>query len=103
MTEAPPVQTPATTAGGNASLHPTFPGVLRGIWLFTWRSRLTWRRLPGALLILLILPALIYLTVRLPESWARHHSLLGSSVVPVKQFSRRLRVVEELLNVQQNR
>ena len=103
MTEPPPVQTPATTTGGNASLHPTFLGALRGIWLFTWRSRLTWRRLPGSLLILLILPALIYLTVRLPESWARHHSLLGNSVVPVKQFSRRLRVVQEPLNAQQNR
>src|SRR6266850_4227513 len=103
MTEPPPVQTPATTTGGNASLHPTFLGALRGIWLFTWRSRLTWRRLPGALLILLILPALIYLTVRLPESWARHHSLLGNSLAPVKQFSRRLRVVQEPLNAQQNR
>jgi hypothetical protein len=103
MTEAPPVQAPATTTGANASLHPTFLGALWGIWLFTWRSRLTWRRLPGALLILLILPALICLTVRLPEAWARHHSLLGNSVVPVKQFSRQLRVVQEPLNAQQNR
>jgi hypothetical protein len=103
MTEAPPVQTPTITTGGNGRLNPTFLGSLRGIWLFTWRSRVTWGRTPSTFLILLILPALIYLTVRLPETWAQHHSLLGSPFVPVKQFSRRLRVVQEPLNAQQNR
>ncbi len=103
MTETPPVQSPATTSGKNASLHPSFFGGLRGMWLFTWRSRLTVGRMTSTLLILFVLPALIYLTVRLPESWAQHHSLLGNPWSPVKQFSRRLRVAQEPLNAQQNR
>jgi ABC-type transport system involved in multi-copper enzyme maturation permease subunit len=64
---------------------------------------LSWRRMPGALLILLILPALICITVRLPESWSQHHSLLGNPVGQAKQFSRRLKVMQEPLNTEQNR
>lgn len=103
MTEAPPVQSPPTTAGGHASLSPTFFGALRGIWLFTWRSRLTWRRMPAAILVLLVLPALIYLTMSSPESWSRRHPLLGNPGPRVKALARKLRQAEVPLEAQQNR
>jgi hypothetical protein len=47
------------------SAVPFEPGVWaawRGLWLFTWKSRLTWRRLPMHLGLLLVLPALVWLT-----------------------------------------
>jgi hypothetical protein len=103
MTEAPPVQTSTATPGGNASLHPTFLGALRGIWLFTWKSRLTWRRLPAAILVLLVLPGLVYLTMSSPESWSQRHPLLGSPVPPVKAFGRKLKRAQVPLQAQQNR
>jgi hypothetical protein len=84
-------------------LHPTFVGALRGMWLFTWKSRLTWRRMPAALLVLLILPALIYLTMRSPESWSRHHPLVGNPGTPVKSFGRKLKAAQMPLEAQQNR
>jgi ABC-2 family transporter protein len=103
MTEAPPVQSPPTTPRGNASLNPTFFGALRGIWLFTWRSRLTWRRMPAAILVLLVLPALIYLTMSSPESWSRRHPLLGNPGPRVKALARKLRQAQVPLEAQQNR
>jgi len=90
MTEAPPVQNPSKTPGESVNLNPTFVGALRGIWLFTWRSRLTWRRMPAAILILLILPVLIYLTSSSLESGARS-PLLGNSMEMVKTFAGQLR------------
>ena len=35
----------------------------RGLWLFTWKSRLTWRALPGLLVTLLAIPLLTYFTI----------------------------------------
>src|SRR5215470_332246 len=102
-TEAPTVQTPTPTAGGNESLSPTFFGALRGIWLFTWRSRLTWRRMPAAILVLLVLPALIYLTMSSPQSWSQRHPLLGSPGPRVKALARKLRQAQVPLEAQQNR
>jgi len=71
-------------------VKPSFIGALSGIWLFTWRSQLSWRRVPMGLILLLILPALVYLTTKplsaRPEgpSWAADPSAhLGG-------FSRRL-------------
>src|SRR6516225_9797092 len=103
MTEAPPIPTAATTKLSNGNLHPTFLGALRGIWLFTWRSRLTWRRTPSAILVLLILPALVYLTMSSPEGWSQRHPLLGSPVPQVKAFARKLRQAQVKLEAQQNR
>jgi hypothetical protein len=103
MTEAPPVQTSPITTGRNASLNPTFLGALRGIWLFTWRSRLTWRRMPAAILVLLVLPGLVYLTMSSPESWSRRHPLLGSPGPRVKSLARKLRQAQVPLEAQQNR
>jgi hypothetical protein len=102
-TEAPPIPTAETTQKSNANLDPTFFGALRGIWLFTWKSRLTWRRMPGAILILLILPALVYLTMSSAEGWSRRHPLLGSPVPPVKALARKMRQAQMPLEAQQNR
>jgi len=100
-TEAPPAET--STTAGNASLNPTFLGALRGIWLFTWRSRLSWRRMPAAILVLLVLPGLVYLTMSSPESWSRRHPLLGSPGPRVKSLARKLRQAQVPLEAQQNR
>src|SRR5215467_1785437 len=103
MTEAPPIPTAEPTQRSNANLEPTFFGALRGIWLFTWKSRLTLRRMPAAFLVLLILPALVYLTMSSPEGWSQRHPLLGSPVPPVKAFARKLRQTQMPLEAQQNR
>src|ERR1051326_288038 len=85
------------------NFNPSFLGSLRGVWLFTWKSRLTWRRMPTALLVLLILPVLVYLTVRSPAAWSQHPPLLGSPVRPVKVFGRQLKMAQMPLQSQQNR
>ena len=103
MTEPPPVETAETTRANSANLNPTFVGALRGIWLFTWRSRLTWRRMPAAILILLVLPALVFLTMSSPESWSQRHPLLGSPVASVKALARKMRQAQVPLEAQQNR
>jgi hypothetical protein len=53
-------------------LAPTFFGGLRGIWLFTWKTQLTSRRLSLALVSLFTLPVLIYLTTSSPKDWAQN-------------------------------
>jgi hypothetical protein len=52
-------------------LLPGFFGAWRGVWLLTWKAQLSWRRLPARLAALLVLPALVYITTRTPDSWAR--------------------------------
>jgi hypothetical protein len=103
MTEAPPVPKVETIKRGNANLHPTFFGALRGIWSFTWKSRLTWRRMPTAILVLLILPALVCLTISSPEGWSQRHPLMGSAIASVKALSRKMRQAQMPLEAQQNR
>jgi hypothetical protein len=103
MIEAPPIPTAAKKPANSTNLNPTFPGALRGIWLFTWRSRLSWRRTPAALLMLLILPALVYLTMSSAEKWSQRHPLLGSPVPQVKAFGRKLRQAKVPFEAQQNR
>src|SRR5258707_3051811 len=71
-------------------LKPGFLAAVRGIWLFTWRSQLTLRRLPVQLFTLLILPGLIFLTTSSQRSWSQRHALLGNPSMEVNQFIRRL-------------
>ena len=88
---AQPPTLPAAREKG-VSLWPTFFGALRAIWLFTWKSRLTWRRLPMALVNLLILPVLVYITTQSPEKWSRQHAvMLGNPKVEVSELLGRLR------------
>ena len=83
-------------------VKPTFPGALRGIWLFTWRSQLTSGRLPFTILALLVLPVLVYLTTSSLEGWARRQALLGNSSVKVNDLSRRLTRSGSPLTPEQN-
>lgn len=59
--------------------EPSFAGALRGAWLFTWRSQLTWKQLTITGLCLLALPLLIYCTIPSSRSWAEAHPLFPQS------------------------
>jgi len=78
-----PVAREKTGAAG-----PTFLRALRGIWLLTWKSQFTWRRLPMQVIGLLVLPFLVYLTIpSSPEEWARRHSVLGAPAQQLNIFA----------------
>ena len=72
--------------GEKIAVHPGFAGALRGVWLLTWKTQLTWRRLPGRLGSLLVLPLLVWITTQSPEGWAKRHS--GISHVSPAQLDR---------------
>ncbi len=57
-----------------------FAGAWRGIWLFTWRAQLTWRKLVSRVLLLLALPLLICVTLRSPEDWVQMHPMFGDPI-----------------------
>src|SRR5258708_25039455 len=73
-----------------AELRPSFLSALRGLWLFTWKSQLIWRRLPAGLLQLVALPVLICITTFSTRSWDRHFHWVGNPVMSLDSFSRRL-------------
>jgi ABC-type transport system involved in multi-copper enzyme maturation permease subunit len=81
----------ATSENARASVQPSLLRSLRGLWLFAWKSRLSWRRAPGLLGGLAILPFLVYLTVSSPNSWKRQENLpLPNQSSQLWQFERRL-------------
>jgi hypothetical protein len=81
----------ATSENARASVQPSLLRSLRGVWLFAWKSRLSWRRAPGLLGGLAILPFLVYLTVSSPNSWKRQENLpLPNQSSQLWQFERRL-------------
>ena len=67
---------------------PTFLAGLRGIWLFTWRPQLTWRKLPLLVLGLLAVPVLVYLTTPSPRNTAWLPPSLGNPAARVREFAR---------------
>ena len=69
---------------------PTVLGGLRGIWLFTWRPQVSWRRLPVLLVGLLALPALVYLTTPSRSSSPRRASSLGDPGMQLSRLERQL-------------
>ncbi len=69
---------------------PTFIQALRGVWLFTWRSQLTWKNVPVLIIALLVMPCLVYVTTKSPEEWTKIHSVFGDPGGLVDQFSRRM-------------
>lgn len=83
--------------------NPTFIGALRGIWLFTWRSQLTWQKTPMLLLSLLALPLLVYFTVLPPGARAPHSLWWGESnpVLQMSQFGRDLAASNHPLTTEQ--
>jgi len=83
LSEAPPLVE-------RARLRPSFVDALRGIWSFTWKTQLTWRRLPIAALSLLALPLLIYITTSAPQTWSKRQALFGDVGAQLNDFARRL-------------
>lgn len=73
-----------------ASVHPSFFSALRGIWLFTWRTQLSWNRLPMKVIGLLVMPVLIYVTTLTAQTWIQRYSPLGNAATQVNILSRRL-------------
>jgi hypothetical protein len=61
---------------------------LRGVWLFTWKPQLAWRKLPLLVVGLLAVPALVYLTT--PSSRGPAPTLLGNPAAREHDFARLL-------------
>jgi hypothetical protein len=87
LSEPPPI--PCPRADGTRR-QPGWRGALRGVWLMTWRSQLTLRRLPGQLGMLLALPLLVYMTMVSTEKWGRRSVSLGEPSQELNTFTRRL-------------
>src|SRR5437899_10933264 len=66
MSSPPPI--PQSEWQKPIALDPNFPGALRGLWSLTWRTQLTWRRLPGLLISILAIPLLTFFTVDPPKT-----------------------------------
>jgi hypothetical protein len=103
MNDLPPLLKSAAAPIPDAPLHPTFLGALRGIWLLTWRSNLTWGRLPGSLLTILVLPVLVYITTVSMESWSNRFTLLGSPSMRANELAGRLARAGVALKPEQRR
>lgn len=56
--------------------QPVFKRLLQGVWLLTWRSKFSIRRLPNLLLSLFALPILIYLTIEDGRSEPYFHFII---------------------------
>src|SRR5713101_3975702 len=89
MSNLPPPVPPAFREEA-LRVQPSFIGALRGVWLFTWRSQLSWRRVPMGLILLLILPALVYLTTSPRRTWSERPSWASNPSAHLDGFSRRL-------------
>ena len=82
---APPIQSSPAAAPANAPkktvvLAPGFLRAWRGIWLLTWKSQFTWKRLPALILGLLVLPLLVYITTPSSEKWARRPTVFSDPI-----------------------
>src|ERR1017187_3122946 len=88
--QSPPPPPRPLPPRGSLRLAPSFLRALRGVWLFTWRPQVSWRRVPLMLVWLLVLPFLIWVTVHSPRTWTRANLPLGEPSYQVNRFSRRL-------------
>jgi len=88
VNENPTVSSPHTTTASRRL--PGFLGALRGVWLLTWRSQLILRKLPGQLGTLLVLPILVYITMKSPDAWNKKQVSLGDPGSALSSFSRRM-------------
>jgi hypothetical protein len=83
------------SAPGEIAKSAAAPGFLRawrGLWLFAWRSRLSWGRVPMLAGGLVILPFLVCLTVSSPGAWSRRETLpMRNQASQLWQFEQRLR------------
>ena len=80
----------AAQPGQPGAPAPVFWRALRGVWLFTWKSQMTWQRLGLGLLTLLALPALILITTSTPRTWSQRQLWPGNPVAQVDSLARRL-------------
>lgn len=55
----PGPETPKSPAA--LAIHPTLAGAVRGLWLLTWKSRLSWRQMPVLSATIMALPLLAFL------------------------------------------
>jgi hypothetical protein len=86
---SPPLPPAAARLPGlAASPTPTFMAALRGVWLFTWKPQLAWRKLPLLVVGLLAVPALIYLTTHPPGGTAPRLPSLGSPAAREHELAR---------------
>jgi hypothetical protein len=85
-----PAPPPLPPPRSKPRVAPTFFKAWRGIWLFTWRTQLTWRRAPLALITMLVLPFLIWATVRSPRKWNQRSLPLGEPGWQINGFVHRL-------------
>jgi ABC-2 type transport system permease protein len=85
-----PTPPPLPPPQSKPRVAPSFLKAWRGVWLFTWRTQLTWRRVPVVLLSLLIVPFLIWATVRSPRNWTPRNLPLGEPIWQINNFARRL-------------
>lgn len=89
-TELPAVPAPPLRSGTALVPAPSFLRAFRGIWLFTWRTQLSWGRLPLKVIGLIVLPALIYLTTLTAQKWASRFSPLGNPIIQANELFRHL-------------
>ena len=102
LLEQPPLSAPPPAVPrARLALRPSFFGALRGLWLLTWRSQLTWRQAPMLVAGLLALPVLIYITTPTSEAWSRRHSLFAAPQRQLDEFARRLRAARLPLQSEQ--
>lgn len=90
MNQPMPIFEPPPAREKTIEGRPTFFRALRGVWLFTWKSQLTWRKLLPGLFSLLGVPVLIYITTFSTETWARRFHWVGNPVVQLDSFPQRL-------------
>jgi hypothetical protein len=77
--------------GRSSPLHPSLWRAWGAIWLFKWKSQMTWRRLGRTLVMLSVLPLLVWSTVQSPGTWvARDQLQLGNVGWQVGRISGRM-------------
>jgi hypothetical protein len=86
----PPLPTAARLPRLTSPPAPTFLAALRGVWLFTWRPQLAWRKLPLLVVGLLAVPALVFLTTPSLRNATARQSLLGNPAQRGRDFVRLL-------------
>jgi len=83
---------PPVAPGNTTRLRPAFFRAWGAIWLLTWKSQWTWRRMRWMPVLLLVLPFLVWKTVDSPQEWsATSNSLpLGDSTNQLRQVFRQM-------------
>jgi hypothetical protein len=83
---------PPPAPGKTVRLRPAFLRAWGAIWLLTWKSQWTWRRMRWVPVWLMVLPFLVWKTVDSPRAWsASRNSLpLGDATNQLRRVSRQM-------------